>query len=290
MKTTVRAYAKINLFLDMVSRRDDGYHNILSVMQSVTLHDVVEVEYIKGDQKEIIVTCDNSGIPTDKSNLGYKAASVFPYANGRIHIRIKKSIPVSAGLAGGSADAAAVLIALNDLCGRPMRLEELKVLGATLGADVPFCIEKGTCLVEGIGETMRDFASMPNLPIVIAKKGEGMSTPLAYRLLDEKYNLFNGYTPRSGKLATLNSPEKFNTKQYCSGIYNIFEEVVEQCRPDVTAIKETMIGCGALNATMSGSGTSVFGIFEDVDSAQLALQKLIILGADAHVCYPYIPE
>lgn len=290
MKTTVRAYAKINLFLDMVSRRDDGYHNILSVMQSVTLHDVVEVEYIKGGQKEIIVTCDNSGIPTDKSNLGYKAASVFPYASGRIHIRIKKSIPVSAGLAGGSADAAAVLIALNDLCGRPMRLEELKTLGATLGADVPFCIEKGTCLVEGIGETMSDFASMPNLPIVIAKKGEGMSTPLAYRLLDEKYNRFNGYTPSSDKLATLNSPEKFNTKQYCSGIYNIFEEVVEPCRPDVTAIKETMIGCGALNATMSGSGTSVFGIFEDVDSAQLALQKLIILGADAHVCYPYIPE
>lgn len=287
MKTSVNAYAKINLFLDMVSRRDDGYHNILSVMQSVTLHDVVTVEYTAGESTEITITCNADAVPADQSNLGYKAATRFPYANGIINIHIDKNIPVSAGLAGGSADAAAVLLALNELCGNPMTLDELKDLGATLGADVPFCIECGTRLVEGIGDKISDFAPMPNYPIVIAKKGEGMSTPAAYRMLDERFDNFSSYTPHKEHLSKLTQSNSSDIYSYCSGIYNLFEQVVEPLRADVTLIKKTMNGCGAINTTMSGSGTSVFGIFNRAESAEVALLRLKDLGADAHICYPY---
>lgn len=285
MNITVRAYAKINLFLDMVSRRVDGYHNILSVMQSVSLHDDVTVEYTENKISSISVSSNTGAIPADQSNLGYKAASVFPYAKGKINIHIDKHIPISAGLAGGSADAAAVLIALNELCGRPMDKSELKALGATIGADVPFCIECGTCLVEGIGDKMSPFAPMPDYPIVIAKKGEGMSTPAAYRMLDEKYNNFNDYASHKESLLVLSNADN-RIADYCSGIYNVFEEVVEPCRSDVTDIKSAMIKCGAVNATMSGSGTSVFGIFDGRDAAEKALSMLIEMGADAHLCYP----
>lgn len=286
MKTSVKAYAKINLFLDIVSRREDGYHNILSVMQSVTLHDTVTVEYISGQTTKIEVTCSSDTIPADQSNLGYKAAAKFPYAKGIINVHIKKRIPVSAGLAGGSADAAAVLLALNELCGNPMTLDELKDLGATIGADVPFCIECGTCLVEGIGDIVSEFAPMPNYPIVIAKKGEGMSTPGAYRLLDEKFNNFSSYQPHKEQLSKLTENQSSDIVNYCSEIYNVFEQVVEPLRSDITLIKQTMTDFGAINATMSGSGTSVFGIFDHYESAELALLKLKELGADAHICYP----
>ena len=286
MKTSVKAYAKINLFLDMVSRRDDGYHNILSVMQSVSLHDIVTVEYKKCEKTEITVTCTSGNIPQDQSNLGYKAAIKFPYAKGTINIHIEKNIPVSAGLAGGSADAAAVLLALNELCDYPLTTEELKELGATLGADVPFCIECGTRLVEGIGDRMSGFAPMPNYPIVIAKKGEGMSTPLAYHMLDEKFDNFSSYTPHQEQLSKLCANNLSNIDAYCAGIYNLFEQVVEPLRDDVTLIKKTMTDCGAIKATMSGSGTSVFGIFDCPESAEIALLKLKGIGSDAHICYP----
>ena len=286
MKTSVKAYAKINLFLDMVSRRDNGYHNILSVMQSVSLCDVVTVDYTEGAVTEISVCCNNDALPADQSNIAYKAALKFPYTNGKVDIKIEKNIPISAGLAGGSADAAAVLIALNELCGQPLTLSELKALGATLGADVPFCIECGTCLVEGIGEITSDFTPMPNYPIVIAKKGEGMSTPAAYGMLDKKYNNFTGYAPHSACLSKLSMTAVQDITEFCSGIYNIFESVVEPCRPEVTAIKKIMTDSGAINATMSGSGTSVFGIFKNENDADQARLKLLELGAESHVCYP----
>ena len=286
MKSSVKAFAKINLSLDLVSRRENGYHNILSVMQSVSLHDVVTVEYTEGSNTQIEVTCSSGAIPQDQTNLGYKAAAIYPFAKGRINVHIEKNIPVSAGLAGGSADAAAVLLALNELCGNPMTLKELKDLGATIGADVPFCIECGTCLVEGIGEIMSDFAPMPNYPIVIAKKGEGMSTPAAYKMLDVKYDDFTSYEPHRNKLESLIWCTSQDIEDYCHGIYNLFEEVVEPLRPHVTELKQIMMDCGATIAVMSGSGTSVFGIFQNEDLANAAASRLLALGADAHVCYP----
>jgi len=285
MKVSVKAYAKINLFLDMVSKKEDGYHNILSLMQSVTLHDTVSVEYAASEERDISVFCDSLDIPCDNGNLAYRAAEKYPFANGKIRISIEKRIPVSAGLAGGSADAAAVLVALNKLCGEPMTPDQLKNLGATLGADVPFCIECGSSLTEGIGEKMSHFAPMPNYPIIIAKKGEGMSTPLAYRKLDNLYNDFLHYTPNSHKLSILGDTSSA-LDSYCAGIYNIFEEVVEPERPCVSEIKGIMLDHGAANATMSGSGTAVFGVFKDELSANNALLDLRKYGANAYLCYP----
>ena len=286
MTVTVPAYAKINLFLDIDSIRDNGYHNILSIMQSVSLHDDITVSHSDGEEKNITVFCNNSDIPCDKSNLVYKAANIYPIC-GNIVVNIEKRIPVSAGLAGGSADAAATLIALNQICGNMLSTEELCAIGAKLGADVPFCIKKGACIVEGIGEILNPIESMPAFPIVIAKKGEGMSTPAAYKALDVKFNNFVGYAINMEQYNSLfDNENRASAKAYCRGLFNIFETVVECERPAVTELKRIMLDCGAAGAMMSGSGTSVFGIFADEEAARSAREALTSCGADAHVCYP----
>ncbi len=286
MTVTIPAYAKINLFLDIESLRDNGYHNIISIMQSVSLHDDITVSYSSDDVKSISVFCDNFDIPCDKSNLVYKAADIFP-AIGKINVNICKRIPVSAGLAGGSADAAATLIALNEATGNRLSEDELCALGARLGADVPFCIKKGACLVEGIGEKLTPVASMPRFPIVIAKKGEGMSTPAAYKALDVRFDNFTDYSPNTGRCDILfDSDSRLNAKSFCAGLFNIFETVVEPQRPAVTELKEIMLSSNAAGAMMSGSGTSVFGIFNNETDAKDALTALKACGAEAHLCYP----
>lgn len=286
MTVIVPAYAKINLFLDIDSIRDNGYHNILSVMQSVSLHDDITVSFSDGDRKNITVFCNNSNIPCDKSNLVYKAADLFPIS-GNIVVKIEKRIPISAGLAGGSADAAATLIALNQICGDRLTVPELCALGARLGADVPFCIRKGACIVEGIGEILTPVESMPAFPIVIAKKGEGMSTPAAYKALDVKFDNFTDYALNMERYnALFDKNNRESAAQYCRGLFNIFETVVERERPAVTELKRIMTDHGAAGALMSGSGTSVFGIFDCEETAMRARDMLIACGADAHVCYP----
>ena len=286
MTVTVPAYAKINLFLDIESLRDNGYHNIISIMQLVDLNDDLEVSFHEDSEKSITVFCDNSTIPCDKSNLVYKAADLFP-VRGKIEIKISKRIPISAGLAGGSADAAATLIALNKLSGNKLSTDELCKIGANLGADVPFCIKGGACLVKGIGEILTPVDSMPRFPIVIAKKGEGMSTPAAYKALDNKFNNFANYTPNTKFCDILfNDSSRLSAGEYCNGLFNIFESVVEPQRPAVTKLKNVMIEHRAKGSIMSGSGTSVFGIFESEADAQKALTALKNSGADAHLCYP----
>lgn len=290
MKVSVNAYAKINLFLDIESLRSDGYHNIISHMQSVSLYDTVSVEHEECDTKEISVVCDNSELPCDKSNLVYKAADIFPLNIGKVKIKINKRIPMSAGLAGGSADAAATLVALNMLLGYPLNNDELKVLGARLGADVPFCIEKGACIARGVGEVLEKTTPMPDFPIVIARMGEGMSTPLAYKTLDKKYNKFENYQPRTDKLSIIVNCADAPIEEYAKGLFNIFESVVEEERPCVTELKALLVANGAVAAMMSGSGTSVFGIFENEDNANRAVNAASAVGAFATVCYPYREE
>ncbi|MBQ8408718.1 MAG: 4-(cytidine 5'-diphospho)-2-C-methyl-D-erythritol kinase [Clostridia bacterium] len=286
MKITLPAYAKINLFLDIVSVREDKYHNILSLMQSVSLHDLITVELAEGNGKRIDVFCNSSAIPTGKDNLVYRAAELFP-AEGHITVSIEKNIPLSAGLAGGSTDAAATLVALNHLTGNKLSKTELKTLGAKLGADIPFCIDGGAALVEGIGDLMKPVASMPRYPLVIARLGDGMSTPLAYRLLDEKYNSFCSYTPKKDSLNMLMlCADKNSPSEYCKGLYNVFETVVEELREGVGEVKSIMRLSSAAGCLMSGSGTSVFGIFEREEDALSAVGKLHALGAEAHLCYP----
>ena len=283
MKVSVPGYAKINLFLDIRSLRENGYHNILSIMQRIGLHDTITVTYSKDSTKSISLSCDRSDIPCDSKNLAYRAADIYPIS-GKLDIHIEKHIPMSAGLAGGSADAAATLIALNLIAEKPLSTEELCTLGAKLGADVPFCIKGGACLVEGIGEIMTPIAPMPNLPLVIAKMGEGMSTPAAYRALDIKFNNFVSYPTHSHQCQTVLDANDATT--LCEGLFNVFEEVVEPDRPCVTEIKKTMLSKGAVGAMMSGSGTSVFGIFQTEAEAHDAKKALSELGAEAFVCYP----
>lgn len=290
MKVSVNAYAKINLFLDIESLRADGYHNIISHMQSITLHDTVVVEREASAEREITVLCDNSALACDSSNLAYKAADIFPADIGKVKVEIQKRIPMSAGLAGGSADAAATLIAINNLLGNPLSCEELKKLGAKLGADVPFCIEKGACIARGVGEILEKTQPMPNYPIVIARMGEGMSTPYAYKALDIKYDRFENYKPHNEQLSILTDGKDRSVEEYSKGLFNIFEGVVEAERPDVTSLKELLVENGAVASMMSGSGTSVFGIFKTEEVARGAVERAISAGAFADICYPYLEE
>lgn len=282
---TVPAYAKINLFLDISARRSNGYHDIVSIMQSISLCDNITVSFKSGSNKNIEVFCDNDSIPCGPDNLVYKAADAFPLI-GEIKITIEKNIPMSAGLGGGSADAAATLVALNKLSGNKLSVDELKTLGATLGADVPFCIEGGACIATGIGEILEKTVSMPDFPIVIARKGDGMSTPAAYKSLDQKFNDFVGHTVEYDRMELLIGNKKSESaEEYCKGLYNIFESVVECERPCVTEIKRELLSCGAVGAMMSGSGTAVFGIFNSLVDAECAVTRLKETGAVAFLCF-----
>ncbi|MBQ7336477.1 MAG: 4-(cytidine 5'-diphospho)-2-C-methyl-D-erythritol kinase [Clostridia bacterium] len=286
-----RANAKINLYLNVVGRRENGYHDIVSVMQTVSLCDLVTVDFAPAEHTSICLqSSGNVEMPTDCRNLAWRAAEKFLQATGRrgeVRIILEKHIPMAAGLAGGSADAAAVLRALNALCCNPLTVDELCTLGASLGADVPFCIRGGSALVGGIGERMEDFPAMPQCFLVVACRGEGVSTPWAYGELDQKYS---GFVEPA---AADSEPEQIRTcwergalLDSCTHFFNLFEEVVPAVQKDVDALKAILQSASAVRAMMSGSGPSVFGVFacrEDAESACLALR-----GSDAaaFVCHP----
>ncbi len=286
MRTSVNAYAKINLFLDIESIRENGYHNIISYMQSVTLHDIVTVEYIADGEDCISISCDDVKVPCNEKNIAYKAAEAFPAKRGTLNIHIQKRIPMEAGLAGGSADAAATLLALNRIFDNKLSEDELISLGNKLGADVPFCIKTGSCLATGTGDVLKDVLPMPSLPILIAREGEGMSTPFAYRELDNKFNCFENYSPHISLLDILLSDKNTSPEEYVKGLYNVFECVVEPVRPFVTLIKNTMNENDALSSMMSGSGTAVFGIFKTESDAEKAKRQLALHGIESDICYP----
>ncbi len=272
------AYAKINLFLDIESKRVDGYHNIISVMQSVSLCDTVTVEYSESAEKSIEISCDDPSIPLGEKNIAYKAANLF-LDSGKVKIHIEKRIPAAAGLAGGSTDAAAVLTLLNQLTGNKKSADELLSIGAKIGADVPFCISGGTKLTRGIGEKLTDFKPLSDCYIVISKMGDGVSTPKAYSMLDSMFDNFENYRPRRDFLALL---EEENLR----GMFNIFESAVIPERPAVQKIKDTMLRYGAEHSMMSGSGPSVFGIFSSKEKATDACVALTGMGAVAYLCEP----
>lgn len=285
MKLSVLANAKINLFLDIKSKREDNYHNILSIMQSVDLCDVITIEYTPSAIKTISVECSDKTLSCAADNLIYKAALAFPCV-GDIKVFLNKKIPVSAGLAGGSTDAAAILVGLNRLTGEKLSLDELKTIGGKLGADIPFCIEGGTCIVEGIGDSVKKIGRAVTCPIVVARIGEGMSTPMAYAMLDDKYDNFKEYRQKTDIFSELLKDIEADKGVKKFRLFNIFEEVVEPIRPRVSEIKEIMTSCGAHNAIMSGSGTSVFGLFENENMALISIDRLHRLGAMAFLCYP----
>ncbi len=275
MKESVKAYAKINLHLDVCAKRADGYHDVELVMQSVSLHDVICAELTESG--DVICVCDNAYVPTNEKNIAYRAARLFLEYTGDgrgARISIEKHIPMAAGLAGGSTDAAATLIALNKLMGHPLDLAALCTLGARLGADVPFCICGGTAFTDGRGDVIHSFPSIPqNSVIVIACGGEGVSTPWAYNMLDEMYNDFKDYA-RKGTDALRSVLLSENPEDFYKYTFNLFEDGVFAERPVAAALKGLMLANGAKGAMMSGSGPSVFGVFSSKTQAELAVNEI----------------
>lgn len=284
-----KAYAKINLFLDIENLRNDGYHNIKSIMQTVDWYDVIKVE--KGGFDGIKIVCDNKKIPTDSSNIVFRAAKAFMNEldiNEGILIHIQKNIPISAGMAGGSADGAATLEALNELYDFPFSPSQLIDIGKNIGADIPFCILGGTKKISGIGEIIEDCEQMPSCFIVCAKMTDtGVSTPQAYKELDNIYCDFVGYNYSKEKFDGLVSAiGQKSIDGVCEHMFNIFEEAIAVEHSSVNQIKNLMKKHGAHKAMMSGSGPSVFGIFTDEKKANTLCDELIKKGAKAKVCVP----
>jgi 4-diphosphocytidyl-2-C-methyl-D-erythritol kinase len=286
-----RANAKINLYLDVVGKRENGYHNIISIMQTVSVCDLVGVDYRPGLHTRISLTASgNSAMPTDCRNLAWRAAEQYLMAireSGEVHVTIEKHIPMAAGLAGGSADAAAVLRGLNHLCGNPFSVQRLCEIGEPLGADVPFCVLGGTALVTGIGETLEPIVPMPQCHMVVACMGDGVSTPWAYGKLDEKYDSFSGKPKKTVGIKEIEKLLKAKKVSEASEFfYNVFEEVVPMEKPWVDRLKNCMIQNDAICAMMSGSGPSVFGMFETAEAAGDAYSALREMGVTAFVCHP----
>lgn len=278
----INAYAKINLFLEVCEKRPDSYHNIDSIMQSVTLCDIVTVK-----KNDSIILSNTANLPNDSSNLAYKAAKAFFEYTGinlGAEIHIEKNIPISAGLAGGSTDAAAVLKALNAIYDTNIDIDTLCALGSKLGADVPFCIRGGTYLTKGIGDIFTKCPSLPECWIVITKKGEGISTPYAYGEIDK--SRANGDNSFKTSADIISSLEKNDIKEICNNTFNIFESVVCPIRPLVNEQKAILDKHHSLRSMMSGSGPSVFGIFSNEDDANSALDELIKYGSEAYICNP----
>ncbi len=263
----IKAPAKINLFLDITGRLENGYHEIASVMQTVDIYDYVKISKAEG----ITVRCGNGG-PDGESNIAYKAAKLF-FEKSKIvsgaDIHIDKRIPMQAGMAGGSADAAAVLVGLNLLFDEHFSSDELCEIGAKCGADVPFSIKGGTMLAEGIGEKLSSAPAMPDCWLVIVKPDFGMSTPESYKYYDE-HGLFSLEHP--DKQDILGSLERNELPSLCENLYNVLEHTVEN--PVIGKIKSDMLTLGALGSMMTGSGTAVFGIFDSVDKAVAAKNAL----------------
>lgn len=283
-RTTRPAYAKINLYLDVLACREDGFHDLLTVMHSISLHDDVQVEWFLSDTTEISLRVCGARLPTDSKNLAYRAAEAFlskTNQSARLHINIRKRLPIAAGLAGGSADAAAVLRSLNELFGYPLDEEEMLALGASLGSDVPFCMVGGTQICRGRGELMRPLACGAPLYVVIAKGRERVSTPRAFALMDEHYHRFDGSVVHGGqpeKLYRAVADGRLSSTPFC--VYNAFEEVILPTCPTANALREQLLSLGAYAACMSGSGPSVFGLFATIEQARRAAAAI---GYHAHV-------
>lgn len=259
MHITIAAPAKINLFLEITGKRNDGYHLLSMVMQTVGLYDDVTVT-LDPDGDEISVSCNQGAIPCDSSNTAYRAALAFFEAAGMekqgVGIKIKKRIPFGAGMAGGSADAAAVLVALNELTGAGLSPEELAEAGESVGADVPFCVMGGTMNCSGIGTIMSPLPDMPDCRIVVVKPELAISTPEAYRKADEK-----GYDLLRRNDEIVSGICNGSIHSIAEHLFNRFEDITGN--EEIEHIKEKMMKYGALGAVMTGSGSAVFALFDD---------------------------
>lgn len=263
----IESFGKINLALDILYKRQDNYHEISSVMQQISLKDKLIFTELKDG---IIMECDNKELPLDSSNLIYKAWEKMKEVtkiNRGLHVKIEKNIPIAAGLAGGSSNGAATLEALNYLWGLNFTKEELMKIGLSLGADMPFCILGGTAKAEGIGEILTPLKPFKDKHILLGNPGIGISTAYAYGRLtlnEERYDI-------EGLIKCMESDDM---SCVASKMKNKMEAAIIMENPIIDDIKSTMLENGALGALMSGSGPTVFGLFDDMDKMETAYSKL----------------
>lgn len=266
----VKALAKVNLGLDILRKREDGYHDVRMIMQTIHLYDQLEIK--KTNEPGIHITANLYFLPTDENNLIYKAAKLmqdtYRLEQG-VDVNLQKHIPVAAGMAGGSTDAAAVLYGMNELFALKLKRKKLMELGVSIGADVPYCLMRGTALAEGIGEQLKSLPPMPKCPVLIAKPAVSVSTKFVYEHLKLDENTV--HPDINAQLAALS---KGDLKGVAAHMGNLLETVTIPAYPVIDEIKRCMLENGAINAMMSGSGPTVFGLFEDEGIAKKALETM----------------
>lgn len=262
----LKALAKINLGLDVLGKRENGYHDVRMIMQSIYLYDDVKIE--RKAAPGIELSSNLFFLPTGDGNIAYKAAQMLMEEFGieeGVRITLNKHIPVAAGMAGGSSNAAAVLFGMNRLFGLKLSRQELMERGVKLGADVPYCIMRGTVLAEGIGEELKELSSMPKCTVLIAKPPISVSTKVVYETLDA-----SEITQHPDIDGLMDALEKGSLQEVAAHMGNVLEDVTIPMHPEIAQIKQVMKDCGALNAMMSGSGPTVFGLFENKMAARKA--------------------
>lgn len=267
---SLKALAKINLGLDVVRRREDGYHEVRMIMQTINMYDKLELS--KTEEDKITVETNVNFLPTNENNLVYKAADLLKKEFGikqGIHIKLSKFIPVAAGMAGGSSDAAAVLYGMNKMFQLGLTKKQLMERGVKLGADIPYCIMRGTALAEGIGEVLTPLNPAPQCHVLIAKPGISVSTKYVYENLHA--NELEHHPDIDGMLAAIEANDLYGL---ASKMENVLETVTIKEYPIIEEIKDCMKANGAMNAMMSGSGPTVFGLFDDKECAEKAMKCL----------------
>ena len=277
------AYAKINLYLDVLAKRDDGFHDVRTVMHTVSLCDEITVTVKPSSAPFVRLTVvGHSKLPTDSRNLAVRAAELFlesTLIRADVSIRLIKKIPVAAGLAGGSTDAAAVLRALNRAYKRPLTEKRLLALAAELGSDVPYCLLGGTALCVGRGELINRLPENLDLHVVVAVADEYVSTPMAYTELDTVYSDFKAERQDDAEACYTGILDAVTTGSIDGvKLFNVFEKAILPICPGAELIKNKICDLGATHVLMSGSGPSVYGIFPDRASAEGAKDNLIKSG------------
>lgn len=267
-KISINAMAKINLGLDVLRRRENGYHDVKMIMQTVNIYDTLE--FVRTQEPGIVVKVDAMELPTDENNLIYKAAKLLFDKCGvteGVTITLTKRIPIAAGMAGGSTDAAAALVGINQLFGLQLSMQELKEIGVKIGADVPYCIEGGTALSEGIGEILTKLPDAPDCFVVVAKPEISVSTKYVYENLHA--NELKYHPDIDGMVEAIRSGDLDGV---CTRMENVLETVTEKKYPVISELKVLLKDAGAENSLMSGSGPTVFAIFKEEEAAKKALE------------------
>ena len=290
LTTEEKAYAKINIGLDVLGRREDGYHKLKMIMQTIDLCDDVLLAWEEGESgPEIRILCDTPGVPCDKRNLAFRAAEAFfRYCRekedrcfaGILEIRLVKRIPAAAGLAGGSSDAAAVLRGLDRMLETGLQTAELQRIALPLGADIPYCVSGGTALAEGIGEVLTPLPSLPYCGIVLVKPPFDCSTAEIYGTLHADSLKPEDHPDMDRILQAVRNGDLRDAAEHMG---NILELPALKLHPEIETIKRALIREGAMGASMSGSGSAVFGIFEDRGKAEGACRALGEKGTEGQI-------